>query len=109
MQRNTAKKGKKISWIRIICLHSCLIVEAKVRVSGLEDGVQDVLVVGGDVEQMPFEDGKITVYPSKWDIIFICYFSKFRGETAFGGVNLLDKGCHEFYTSFYLPVVRLIY
>jgi hypothetical protein len=58
MQPNIARNGKKISWIQIICLLSCLIAEVKTRVSGLEDGVQDVLVVGGDVEQMPFEDGK---------------------------------------------------
>jgi len=35
-----------------------VVVVQREGVSGLEDGVQDGLVVGGDVVRMPFEDGK---------------------------------------------------
>ena len=87
MQRNTARNGKKISWIRIICLHSCLIVEAKARVSGLEDGVQDVLAVGGDVEQMPFEDGKSqSVLGSGTSYLFAILFSQVSWGDGVWGV-----------------------
>jgi hypothetical protein len=44
-------------------------------VSGLEDGVQDALVVGEDGVRMPFDDGKTSILVREnrgvWRIIFI--------------------------------------
>jgi hypothetical protein len=59
--QNIARNAKKISWIQIICLHSCLMAVLAVGtagVSGLEDGVPDALVVGEDEVRMPFDDIK---------------------------------------------------
>ena len=72
-QQNIARNAKKISWIQIICPRSCLMVLAvgTAGVSGLEDGVQDALVVGGDEVRMPFDDVKSILMKGVWRIIFI--------------------------------------